>query len=102
MAQRARRRREPLGKRLLRGLLGVYIRLYHHIELVNGERLPRSGPCIIVLNHASLLDVPALMVLDPYPDTATIVKASLFKVPGLALLLSYWGAIAVERQGRDS
>lgn len=94
--------RAPLTKRVVRAALGLYMRLYHRLELVHGERLPPHGAMLIVLNHASLLDVPALMVLDPYPDTCTIVKASLFKVPALAWLLSHWGAIAVERQGRDS
>ena len=55
---------------------------------------------LIVLNHASLLDVPALMVLDPFPNTRTIVKASLFKLPIISWFLKQWGAIAVERHGR--
>src|SRR5262245_23380634 len=93
--------RETFLRRVLRGVLRVYMRGYHGLELEHGERLPPYGGLLIVLNHASLLDVPALMVLDPYPDTTTIVKASLFKVPGLKLLLSEWGAIPVERQGRD-
>jgi 1-acyl-sn-glycerol-3-phosphate acyltransferase len=56
----------------------------------------------VLVNHASLLDVPALMVLDPYDNTVMVAKASLFNVPGVAWLLSQWGAIAVERRGRDS
>ena len=78
------------------------MRLYHRLELQGAELLPASGPAIVVINHASLLDVPALMVLDPYPDTATIAKASLFNVPVISWLLRQWGAIPVERQGRDS
>jgi len=87
---------------VVRAILGVYMRLYHRLELQGAENLPTSGPALVVINHASLLDVPALMVLDPYPDTATIAKASLFKVPVVSWLLRQWGAIPVERQGRDS
>jgi len=47
-------------------------------------------------------NVPALMVVDPFPNTATIVKASLFKVPIVRWFLEQWQAIPVERQGRDS
>jgi len=97
-----RPRSKPLVRRVVRAVLGVYMRLYHRLELQGAEHLPPSGPALVVINHASLLDVPALMVLDPYPDTATIAKASLFKVPVISWLLRQWGAIPVERQGRDS
>src|SRR5207253_3132166 len=89
-------------RRTVRAILSVYMRLYHRLELRDAGRLPPSGPMIVLVNHASLLDVPALMVLDPYPNTVLIAKASLFKVPLVAWLLQQWGAIAVERQGRDS
>src|SRR5215211_5014737 len=89
-------------KRLVRAILGVYMRLYHRLQLVGRERLPPSGPAIVLVNHASLLDVPALMVLDPYPNTILIAKASLFNVPVVGWLLGQWDAIAVERHGRDS
>jgi 1-acyl-sn-glycerol-3-phosphate acyltransferase len=97
-----RPRSKPLVRRVVRAVLGVYMRLYHRLELQGAEHLPASGPALVVINHASLLDVPALMVLDPYPDTATIAKASLFNVPVISWLLRQWGAIPVERQGRDS
>jgi 1-acyl-sn-glycerol-3-phosphate acyltransferase len=94
--------RPSLLRRVVRAVLAVYMRLYHRLELRGAEVLPPSGPAIVLLNHASLLDVPALMVLDPYPNTMLIAKASLFKVPGVAWLLRQWDAIAVERQGRDT
>jgi 1-acyl-sn-glycerol-3-phosphate acyltransferase len=92
----------PLARRFIKALLGPYMRLYHKLELVGLENVPEFGPAIVVLNHASLLDVPALMVVDPFPNTATIVKASLFKVPIVRWFLEQWQAIPVERQGRDS
>ncbi|HEY3061191.1 MAG TPA: lysophospholipid acyltransferase family protein [Chloroflexota bacterium] len=96
-----RARLSPL-RQVVRAVLGVYMRLYHRLELRGREHLPARGPAIVLVNHASLLDVPALMVLDPYPDTIFIAKASLFKVPLVGWLLGQWDAIAVERQGRDS
>jgi 1-acyl-sn-glycerol-3-phosphate acyltransferase len=83
-------------------ILRVYMRLYHHLELQGAERLPPHGPALLLLNHASLLDVPALMVLDPYPNTVTVAKASLFRLPVVGWLLRQWGGIPVERQGRDA
>jgi 1-acyl-sn-glycerol-3-phosphate acyltransferase len=98
----ARRTSLPIGRRLVKAFFGPYMRLYHGLEIEGAEHVPPHGPAIVVVNHASLLDVPALMVLDPFPNTATIVKASLFKVPLISWFLRQWGAIPVERQGRDS
>lgn len=92
----------PLPRRLAKAVLGPYMRLVHHLRLEDMHNVPPRGPAIVVMNHASLLDVPALMVLDPFPNTATVVKASLFKVPVISWILRQWGAIPVERQGRDS
>src|SRR5207249_8152298 len=89
-------------RRVVRAVLGVYMRQYHGLRLLGADNLPPRGPAIVLVNHASLLDVPALMVLDPYDNTILIAKASLFNVPGVSWLLREWGAIAVERQGRDS
>jgi 1-acyl-sn-glycerol-3-phosphate acyltransferase len=82
--------------------MGLYMRPYHQLELRGAEHIPAHGPVLVVLNHASLLDVPALMVLDPFPDTATVVKSSMFNLPVIGWILRQWGAIPVEREGRDT
>ena len=94
--------RLPLIRRILKPVLAAYMRPYHHLRLEGAEHVPASGPLLVVLNHASLLDVPALMVVDPFPNTATVVKASMFGIPVIGWILHQWGAIPVEREGRDS
>jgi 1-acyl-sn-glycerol-3-phosphate acyltransferase len=93
---------EPLLRRVIKAIMRLYLVPYHHLELQGGENLPARGPALVVINHASLLDVPALMVLDPYPYTATVVKSSMFTLPFIGWILRQWGAIPVEREGRDS
>jgi 1-acyl-sn-glycerol-3-phosphate acyltransferase len=95
-------KRLPLIRRVLKVILGAYMRPYHHLAIEGAQHLPARGPVLVVLNHASLLDVPALMVLDPFPDTSTVVKSSMFKIPVIGWVLRQWGAISVEREGRDS
>ena len=80
--------REPRLRWLARHVLRGYMRLWHRLTLEGREYLPDHGP--------------ALMALDPYPDTTMIAKASLFRVPVVRGLLRAWGAIPVERQGRDT
>src|SRR5438034_4396411 len=94
--------RAPLIRRLVKPLLWAYLRPFHRLELRGAEHIPPHGPAIVVINHASLLDVPVLMALDPFPNTATVVKASMFKLPVIGWILRRWGAIPVEREGRDS
>jgi 1-acyl-sn-glycerol-3-phosphate acyltransferase len=94
--------REPWPRWLARRLIALYMHGWHDLRLEGLEHLPPRGPALVLLNHASLLDVPALMALDPYPDTMMVAKASLFEVPLLGALLRQWGAIPVERHGRDT
>jgi 1-acyl-sn-glycerol-3-phosphate acyltransferase len=63
--------------------------------------VPPRGPGLALTNHASLLDIPALIAVDPLEDGTMLAKASLFKVPLVRQVLDAWDAIPVERRGRD-
>ena len=78
------------------------MRFWHGLELHGGENLPTQGPALVLLNHASLLDAPALITVDPCPTTVALTKASLLKVPIVGFALRQWGAVPVDREGRDS
>jgi 1-acyl-sn-glycerol-3-phosphate acyltransferase len=95
---------EPRIRRWLKAVVHSYMRIWHDIDL-GGEGLPHvptSGPLLVLVNHASALDVPALIAVDPYPDSVAIVKDSLYKVWPIRPFLHAWGAIPVSRDGRDA
>lgn len=90
------------ARRIVRWVLWRYLRFWHQFQVLGYENIPRQGPALALTNHASLLDVPALMAADIYPESRLVAKASLFKFPILRQVLHAWGAIPVERQGRDT
>jgi 1-acyl-sn-glycerol-3-phosphate acyltransferase len=46
--------------------IGSYLKLYHRLKIMNGERLPRSAPFVMVANHSSHLDALALAAALPW------------------------------------
>ncbi len=70
------------------------------LSVVGREHFPPGQPCVVMSNHASLLDIPALMGAVPGP-VRMVTKQELTRVPiwGQALVAS--GFIALDRKDRD-
>jgi 1-acyl-sn-glycerol-3-phosphate acyltransferase len=91
-----------LFQRATKLVVWLYMRLVHRFEMRYHPRVPRGTACIVIMSHTSWLDVPALMVADPYdPPTSMIIKSETLRIPGLSYALRMWGAIGVARSGRD-
>jgi 1-acyl-sn-glycerol-3-phosphate acyltransferase len=91
-----------LAQRAVKYLLWLYMRLVHGFTMRYHPELPRGQPYIAVMSHTSFLDVPALMVADPYdPPSSMVIKQEMTDVPLLGRMLRLWGAIPVARRGRD-
>lgn len=86
---------------ILKQILLVYLRVWHNARLENMERIPRHGPMLALFNHASSLDVVGLLAVGPPDEGVVPAKESLFRVPVMGGLLAAWGAVPVERDGRD-
>lgn len=78
-----------------------YLHSWHGFYADGLDHLPPTGPLIVVVNHASFLDMVALLAANPFDDARMVAKASLFRIPGLRAVLDAWGAIPVARDGRD-
>lgn len=62
---------------------------------VEGRELLPQGPCVLVANHQSPIDIPAVMGLfTPYKFVA---KASLFRVPIVGWMMSLLGYVPLVR-----
>ncbi len=79
-------------------MVRIYFRLFNRIEVRGLERIPREGPVIIVANHLSNADPPALMshVVQVRP-AAILTKKEMFAFPPLGMLFRSWKGIPVDR-----
>lgn len=64
-------------------------------EVIGKDRLERSRAYVLVPNHASPADIPALLVAAP--DVRFVAAAELFRVPLLGAAMRSLGAIPVDR-----
>jgi len=77
----------------------VFFRIFSRMEVKGLERIPVTGPLIIVANHISNADPPALMafVVSVRP-AAIMAKKEMFVFPPLRRLFLSWKGIPVDRK----
>ncbi len=76
----------------------VFLKTFNGVKVTGRERIPASGPLIIVANHAANADPPALMAyIVPVRHAAMLTKKELFSFPPLGRLFRSWGGIPVDR-----
>ena len=80
----------------------VWIALAHGIKVRSIERLPTEGAVLIVANHASFYDPPAIGCRVGSRHLDYIARATLFKVPGFGKLISYLNTVPINQQGGDT
>ncbi len=100
-----RRDREPLiSLALYSGLkwsvIAPMFNVYFQGRIHNVERVPRSGPLVVVSNHASYFDPPLLATALQRP-VAFMAKEELFKIPIFGPGIALYGAYPVNRKSAD-
>jgi 1-acyl-sn-glycerol-3-phosphate acyltransferase len=83
-----------------KGLIAGATRLLVPLRSYGMERLPREGGCVIAVNHAAFIDIPALGTVCPR-RIAFVAKTELFDYPGFAQLIRAHGTIAIRRGESD-
>lgn len=97
--------REPFGSLVLYHLfkwsvVSPMLHVYFRGKIYGAEKVPRSGPLLIVSNHASNFDPPLLSASMGRP-VAFMAKEELFKVPVLKQAIELYGAYPVKRTSAD-
>jgi 1-acyl-sn-glycerol-3-phosphate acyltransferase len=88
------------GLRLMRRLVGGYVRRRWDIHLHGLEHVPLTGPVILASNHIGWLDGPLLFLTSPRPAHA-LVKEEEFQ-GRTGRLLQFVGQIKVSRGRNDT
>lgn len=73
-------------------------KVYFHLRVYNGERVPSRGPVILASNHASFID-PPLVGSGLKRDINYLARESLFRYPVVGAILRSWNAVPVDRDG---
>lgn len=80
--------------------VGAVLEWWFDLEVEGADRMPRSGPVVLCMNHESLLDIPAAVVASPRPITF-MAKRELFSNEAVTRLWQALGAFSVERERFD-
>ena len=64
----------------------------------NGERVPKTGGCILAANHCSYLD-PPLVGSGVRRQVGMLARKSLFRFPVFGAILRSWDAVPVDPKG---
>ena len=82
---------------IVNGAIKRLLRILCRIEDSQLERVPRSGPLILVVNHINFLEVP-LIYTHLLPRSVTgFIKAETWDDPAMAFLFNLWEGIPIRR-----
>ncbi|MFQ5915074.1 MAG: lysophospholipid acyltransferase family protein [Nitrospinota bacterium] len=83
----------------------TYLKVFNRTRMEGLENIPSEGPVLVLSNHISDLDpalIPAaILVRCPTQLVRAVSKVELFHVPILGPIIRSYGAIPVNRTGRD-
>jgi 1-acyl-sn-glycerol-3-phosphate acyltransferase len=99
------RNREPFPSLVLYHLfkwsvVSPMLHAYFQGRIYGAEKVPQTGPLVVVSNHASDFDPPILSCCMRRP-VAYMAKEELFRVPVLKQAIALYGAYPVKRGSAD-
>lgn len=83
----------------------VYLKVFNRTRIEGLEHIPETGSILVVCNHISDLDpallCAAILVKFPMQLIRAVAKIELFRAPILGTMIRSYGAIPVDRTGKD-
>ena len=87
--------------RLTNTAIKFVMRLIVRADIGQIEKVPKTGPLILVTNHINFIEIPMVFInLQPRPVTG-FVKSETWDDPFLGRLFSLWGGIPIRRGEAD-
>jgi len=83
-------------------LLWVVLTLFYRLRVVGGERVPRTGPLLVVANHQSFLDPPLVGMGIPGRHLNFIARGGLFSSRLFGGLIRALNAVPIKESGSDT
>ena len=80
---------------LFRGILRIFFR---RIEIVGEDKVPRSGPTVLVLNHPNALVDPGIVLCFAPRPASFLAKSTLFDMPVVGWLVRLFDSVPVYRR----
>lgn len=91
---------DRLAIRLLQAFDVCFARIYHRVNVVSPQRLPKQGPAILICNHISGLDPMLIQSVCPRLIVWMMAR-EYYEIPVLKSIFRTVEAIPVDRGGRD-
>ena len=87
--------------RVMYALFSGVVKVLFNIRVVNPEKEPDEGGCLICANHVSAADAVVICYAFRKNQAHFMAKKELFKIPLLSGLIKLLGAFPVDRKGSD-
>ncbi|HMP76531.1 MAG TPA: lysophospholipid acyltransferase family protein [Kiritimatiellia bacterium] len=91
----------PLLYRFCQRALHVFLKLYNRLEVYGREHIPRQGGVLLVANHVSFIDPPALGCAADCRIVRYMARDTLFSPPWFGRLLRGVAVVPISRSKGD-
>ncbi|MDR1192770.1 MAG: 1-acyl-sn-glycerol-3-phosphate acyltransferase [Peptococcaceae bacterium] len=81
-------------------VIGVFLRLFNRVKLIDFDKIPTRGPVILIANHVSMWD-PVYLYCFVRRRAYFMAKSELFDIPVIGWLLRRIRAFPVKRNTVD-
>jgi 1-acyl-sn-glycerol-3-phosphate acyltransferase len=85
-----------------RGILLALLTVIYKMRAYGTDRVPARGPVLLVANHQSYLDPPAIGSAIRQRHLDYIARAGLFQHPALAKMFTAFNSIPISEEGGDA